>query len=135
MLKKVLVILMLFCVNLYADLVSDGLSKYESGNYQQAAMLFEKACDGGYATGCYNLGVLYANGQGVNQNYQKAAKLYNKACDGGNATGCNNLGLSYKYGQGVRQNITTAKEFFGKACDGGNQKGCDNYRILNEQGY
>jgi TPR repeat protein len=58
MLKKVLVILMLFCVNLYGDLVSDGALEYESGNYQQAAELFEKACDGGNQQGCDNYRIL-----------------------------------------------------------------------------
>ena len=82
-----------------------------------------------------NLGVLYADGQGVKQNYQKAAQLYQKACDSGEAGGCAILGVSYQKGQGVKQNFSTAKQYYGKACDLGFQLGCDNYRKLNEKGY
>ena len=85
--------------------------------------------------GCFNLGVLYTNGQGVNQDDQKAAELYQKAYDGGEARGCLVLGLVYENGQGVKQNLSTAKQYYGKACDLGLQSGCDDYRTLNEKGY
>ena len=45
----------------------------------------KKACDSGYARGCYNLGLMYAKGTGVKQDYLKAVKFYTKACDGGYA--------------------------------------------------
>lgn len=40
--------------------------------------------------GCYNLGVLYENGQGVRQSHAKAAKLYKKSCDMRLELGCKN---------------------------------------------
>ena len=92
----------------------------------------KKACDGGDASGCENLGLDYVKGRGVKQNYFKAAKLFAKACDGGNAEGCSNLGVSYTNGTGVKQSYTKAKMYFGKACDGGNADGCRNYAILNK---
>ena len=33
----------------------------------KAVELFTKACDGGNAIGCFNLGVMYSNGEGVRQ--------------------------------------------------------------------
>ena len=89
----------------------------------------------GGAEGCYNLGLLYGNGQGVRQNYQKAAELWQKACDSGKAEGCYNLGVCYEDGQGVKQNFSTAKQYYGKACDLGLQLGCDDHRMLNKKGY
>ncbi|MBP3221969.1 MAG: sel1 repeat family protein, partial [Neisseriaceae bacterium] len=86
------------------DLLNQGVNAYEQGNYTQAAKLFEQACHGGNAKGCYNLGVLYDKGQGVKQNYAQAAKLFEQACHGGDAQGCFNLGVSYDKGQGVKQN-------------------------------
>ena len=38
----------------------------------------------------YNLGVFYANGEGVKQDYFKAKEWFGKACDGGVQLGCNN---------------------------------------------
>ena len=112
-----------------------GLRAYDSSDFPRAANFFEKACEGGNAAGCSNLGFLYANGRGVRQSYAKAAKLYKKACEGGDAKSCYNLGISYANGQGVRQNYSIAKDLFGKACDMGFELGCKNYAILNKQGY
>ena len=83
---------------------------------------------------CYNLGVMYVEGQGVRQDYHKARELYKKACDMKYASACNNLGFLYDNGQGVRQNRSIAKQYYGKACDLGQQVGCDNYKLLNNQG-
>ena len=134
MVKTLLVLMFLVGVNVYADLVDDGFKAYKSGDKQKTKKLWSKACDGGIMNGCYNLGLLYSNGDGVRQDKQKAAKLYSKACDGGNMNACTNLGKAYYNGIGVRQNKQKAKELFGKACDGGHQGGCKGYRILNEQG-
>ena len=90
----------------------------------------QKACAGGDAWGCFNLGYLYENGRGVKLDYFKASRYYQKACAGGLALGCNNLGVLYYNGQGVRKNTETAKQFFGKACDLHCQLGCTNYARL-----
>ena len=47
------------------------------------ASLYQKACDGGDAAACNNLGVMYYDGAGVPQDYTRAASLYEQACDGG----------------------------------------------------
>ncbi|MFA5455575.1 MAG: hypothetical protein WC272_09665 [Sulfurimonas sp.] len=44
----------------------------------------------GNMNGCYNLVVLYANGDGVRQDKLKAKELFGKSCDGGNNDGCKN---------------------------------------------
>jgi hypothetical protein len=61
-------------------------------DYGQALPLYRKACDGGNAQGCNNLGNFYETGRGIAQDHGQAASLYRKACDGGNPDGCNNLG-------------------------------------------
>ena len=71
-------------------------------DYHKAAWLYEKACDGEYANGCHNLGVLYMNGQGVKRDYIEAAKFYEKACEADVSESCSNLGVLYENGQGVQ---------------------------------
>lgn len=133
--KRILVLLVvLFSIVFSKDLIESGNEAYKKGDYQKATQLYQKACNSGEALGCSNLGLLYEDGQGVNQDYQKAAQLYQKACDSGDAGGCLGLGLLYKNGQGVRQNFSTAKQYYGKACDLGIQIGCDWYRKLNDRG-
>lgn len=56
----------------------------------KAVELYTKACDGGYALGCWSLGLMYEDGDGVRQNYNKALELYGKACDLKNEYGCEN---------------------------------------------
>ena len=133
--KRILVLLVvLFSIGFSEDLIESGNEAYDKGDYQKAAQLYQKACDSGEAGGCFGLGLLYKNGQGVNQDYQKAAQLYQKACDSGEAVGCFGLGFLYQSGQGVRQDFSTAKQYYGKACDLGFQIGCNWYRKLNERG-
>ena len=100
--KRILVLLVvLFSIGFSKDLAELGKEAYNKGDYQKAAQLYQKACDGGNANGCSNLGVLYAGSQGVRQDYQKATELFQKTCDGGDAVGCLGLGFLYENGQGV----------------------------------
>jgi TPR repeat protein len=58
-------------------------------NYQQSISLYNKACDGGSAKGCYFLASSYYNGKGVVMDHQKAMELFSKACSMGDQNGCN----------------------------------------------
>ena len=106
--KKVVVFLVCAVVLLVGDKSGiessfDAKKAYEQGEafynnkeYDKAAELFKKACDGGNMRGCYNLGVMYTNGDGVEKDFSKAAELFKKACDGGEMDGCRNLGVMYE---------------------------------------
>ena len=69
---------------------------YNNKEYDKAAELFKKVCDGGEMRGCYNLGVMYTNGNGVEKDLGKAVQLFKKACDGGNIHGCRGLDIIYR---------------------------------------
>ncbi len=94
---------------------------------------FKVGCDKGSARGCFILGMMYAEGQGVKQDVFQAADLYRKACDGGEALGCVSLGLMYRRGQGVRQSDADALTYFGKACDLKSELGCKDYAELKQK--
>jgi TPR repeat protein len=57
--------------------------------YAKPIEYHQKTCDSGYAQGCFSLGRLYFEGQGVKQDPVQAKKYSDKACDLGMATACN----------------------------------------------
>jgi len=81
---------------------------YDRGDYTQAARLFRPLAEQGIASAQFNLGMMYARGQGVPQDYLAALKWYRRAAEQGNASAQNNLGLMYERGRGVRQDFILA---------------------------
>ncbi|HHF4450783.1 TPA: tetratricopeptide repeat protein [Haemophilus influenzae] len=108
-----------------------GLTAYEQSNYQTAFKLWLPLAEQGDANVQFNLGVMYAEGQGVKQDDFEAVKWYRKAAEQGDADAQAILGFSYLLGKGVQVNKSLAKEWFGKACDNGDQGGCKYYGKLN----
>ena len=90
-----------------------------------------KLANQGNAAAQSNLGLMYAEGQGVRQDYTQARQWFEKAASQDDAAAQFNLGVMYAKGQSVRQDIKRAQEYFGQACDNGEQQGCDAYRKLN----
>ena len=67
----------------------------------------------------FNLGVRYANGQGVAKDEVEAVKWYRKAADQGDADAQSNLGWMYDNGQGVAKDEVEAVKWYRKAADQG----------------
>jgi TPR repeat protein len=60
----------------------------------------------------FNMGVRYAEGQGVPLDFIEAARWYSAAADQGDAPAQFNLGLLFYQGQGVERNLDYAYELF-----------------------
>jgi hypothetical protein len=71
--------------------------------------------EAGDAEAQYKLGVIYENGQGVEDNCMAAARWYKLSAEQGYAKAQFNLALLYKSGLGVTQNLQTAKHWMEKA--------------------
>jgi TPR repeat protein len=69
------------------------------------------ARQGNAAAQC-NLGVMYANGEGVPKNYTEAAKWYRLSAGQGNAAAQFNLGLMYSKGEGVQKDDAEAVKWY-----------------------
>ena len=69
-----------------------GKEAYYRGDYETALKEFRALAEQGDVAGQYNLGVMYANGQGVPQDYQEAAKWYRLAAEQGHADAQSSLG-------------------------------------------
>jgi predicted aspartyl protease len=90
----------------------DALVAYNRGDYAAALRLFQQSADQGSATAQFNVGTMYANGQGVTQNYVEAVKWYDLAANQGLAAAQHNLALMYADGQGVPRNYVLAYKWF-----------------------
>jgi TPR repeat protein len=73
----------------------------------------------GVATAQYNLGVMYADGDGVPENGAEAVKWFRKAADQGYVNTQFNLGIMYAAGEGVPENDAEAVKWYRKAADQG----------------
>ncbi len=91
----------------------------EKKDYGKAIYWLERAADQEVAQAEYNLGVIYAKGQGVPQNYVKANYWYEKAADQGYAQAEYNLGVAYDNGYGEAQDYAKAIYWYKKAADQG----------------
>ena len=64
-----------------------------------------------------DLGVMYENGQGVDQSEATAAKWYRKGTDQEDSQAQSNLGTMYQNCRGVGQSGATAVKWYRKAAD------------------
>jgi len=78
----------------------------------------------------YNLGLMYKNGEGVQQNDQEAVKWYRLAAKLGDADAQNNLGNMYAEGRGIEKNSVRAYMWYFIASMNGNADGKSNAYIL-----
>ncbi|MEA2073501.1 MAG: tetratricopeptide repeat protein [Campylobacterota bacterium] len=131
----ILGLMMIWSVSLNADLVGEGLSAYQNGNYKSAIVLWDKACSEGKTDGCYNLAYVYATGKGVLHDEKKAAGLYSRGCDGGDLQACSNLGALYENGVGgIQRDFYKSSRLYAKSCNGGNVDGCFNLGVTYYRG-
>lgn len=66
-----------------ANYFDKGVEAVQARDYKGAKVHFERACEGEIAEGCYALGMLYYNGQGVKKNYHQAKAFFRRAREGG----------------------------------------------------
>jgi TPR repeat protein len=113
---KHIIVAILLILSLGAQVAADPLEEaivaYNRRDYAAALQLFQQSADKGSATAQFNVGTMYANGQGVRQNYAEAVKWYGLAANQGSADAQLNLALLYANGQGVRQNYVLAYKWF-----------------------
>ena len=140
---------------------ANGQKGYTKNN-TKSKYFFEKACDLNYGVGCYNLGLVYLNGLGVNKNKSSAKTYFDKACSLGRQEACDeisnnyssgsnisheeycsqgkgeycfSLGWSYANGKnGYTKDYSKAKSFYEKACNLDNGGGCNNLGVLYDYG-
>ena len=71
---------------------------YNVKDYKKAIEWYEKSANQGNTKAQFNLGIMYANGQGVIQDKKRAKEYFRKACDGGDQKGCDNYKILNQQG-------------------------------------
>ena len=97
-----------------------GVDAYHRGDYATAMRELRPLAEQGDATAQYNLGLLYANGQGMPQDDAQAGKWYAKAALQGHAKAQVDLGALCIKGQDIPQDYTMASSLCRLAADQGN---------------
>jgi TPR repeat protein/serine/threonine protein kinase len=99
---------------------SEGERYYRGANLTKAVEYFQKAADGGNASGEMYLGRLYAMGNGVPHDFDRARGWFEKSAAAGNVEAMDNLGFLYDNGFGVTKDYKLAGQWYRKAADAGN---------------
>jgi uncharacterized protein len=84
---------------------------------------FARTAERGDANAYFNLGVMYAHGQGVEQDEREAVAWYRKAVEQNYAPAQFNLGRMYADGRGVEKNEHAAVACYRKAAEQGSAIG------------
>lgn len=70
-----------------------------------------QAAERGYVPAQAAVGMLYANGKGVQQNYAEAGKWWVKAAEGGHLLAANHASMLYRNGEGVSRDATVSNKW------------------------
>ena len=98
----------------------------ETSDRPLANFMYQRACDGGVATGCTNLATAYREGLSVARNLARSAELSALACEMGSAVGCMTAGYAYSTGEGVKRDQREAVRYSDMGCQMGDGNACWN---------
>lgn len=129
----VAIILLVSATNIRADFAL-GVAAYNEGDFAKAAVEFLLAADKGDVRAQLNLGLLYDQGQGIEQDHTQAAKWYTRAADNGDDIAQANLAAMYFQGLGVEQSDQAAGSWYEQAARSGNALAQYNLAVLYEAG-
>ena len=111
-----------------------GVDASHRGDYATALRELRPLAEQGHAVAQYNLGLLYANGQGVPKDDGQARQWYEKAAAQGRADAQVNLGILYDYGRGVPQDYKKAVYWYRLSAKQGNDLAQRQLGLMYEHG-
>jgi len=97
-----------------------GMDAHHRSDYATALREWQPLAEQGHAGSQYQLGLLYANGQGVTKDDAKARQWYEKAAVQGHAEAQVNLGILLMYARGGQQDYKMAVYYLRLSANQGN---------------
>jgi TPR repeat protein len=107
-----------------ASLYQSGCAGGDKPACEAAVTVLTQVCDAGDENGCWQLGTMYAKGEGVQTDQRRGAALIQKSCDKGMVDACMELGTLYMRGFGVTQDTARGLEIYKRYCNGLQVNGC-----------
>ena len=86
-------------------------------NLAESVRWYQKAAAQGDSRADNALGVLYENGDGVEQSDEKAFQCYRRSAERGNGDGMANLAWAYEFGVGTRPQPEKAADLYRRALE------------------
>jgi len=111
-----IVLVLYFAAPVAAGPFEDAVEAHSRGDSQKALRLIRPLANDGDAVAQFNLGLMYATGQGVQQDDAAAALWFRKAGEQGYAPAQSNLGTVYPYGRGVTQGRYRGSSVVSEGC-------------------
>jgi len=99
-------------------------------DFKSLKVLAEK----GNARAQYNLGAMYARGEGIPEDNKEAVHWWRKAAKQGDARAQFNLGVRYTYGKGVERDAKEALRWYRKAAMQGHADAQNNLGLMYDNG-
>lgn len=87
-----------------------GDAAYDKGYYTEASEFYKKAAEQGNAEAQNRLGLMYHNGEGVQQDYAEAEKWFRKSANQGNEEAKLNLHYSYNKENDGRSTVADVQQ-------------------------
>ena len=100
---------------------SKAVAAYNDGDYATALQEFSLLAEQGDAVAQHELGLMYANGEGVLQDHSKAVRWYRLSAEQGDIDAQYSLGLMYSEGLGVTVDYVAAHMWYNLAYLGGHE--------------
>lgn len=116
------------------DAFQQGLDAYLDGEYQAALEHWRPAAESGDAVAAFNIGVLYAQGLGVEVDQAEAVRWYRSSAHAGYANAQFNLGAVYYNGEGTEVNLSQAVSWWERAAEQDHPEALYNLATLYRQG-
>jgi TPR repeat protein len=112
----------------------DGLEAYQRGDFAAALREWQPLAAAGNAEAQFQLGRLYAHGEGVARDERLAGEWYRKAAEQGHARAQNNLGVLHQEGRGVERDEREAARWYRLAAEQGRTTAQVNLARLYDEG-
>jgi len=111
----------------------EGMNALLEGNFAEAYCQWKPLAKRGHAESQYNLGWLYANGNGMNVDVDEALRWWQAAAKQGHADAQFAIGLAYITGEGgLEKNVDLAVRWFLRAAQQGHRDSREILSRLNE---
>jgi len=131
--KKIFIGIAIFVIAM--SLINAETSQNSSTKNDKAAFKkYQQSAEQNHPEGIYSLGILYANGKGVNRDIEMAYTLFLKSANMGHVRSKATLGYMYSKGQGVKKDYKKAAGFYQKAADQGLAEAQINLGAMYERG-